>query len=292
MHPSSPEPEDEFSPKRELHGKLARKLERYFRGSEIPDWFPSFKLCGQEITAVQWCTNCDAEHRLEHRCSKKWCPLCNFKITADRQARLKIWSREIRNPQHVVLTQKNFEHISAEKFSEHTRNLQHIRRNKVWSRVHGGITSVETTNTGCGWHIHSHSLLDVDFIDEKVLAVEWGKLVAQEFAIVHRKEITSERYEKEVCKYVCKPSEMVKWRGRDICNFIEAIQGKRFFFAFGSMFNERKKVRAIFNSEKMAHEYECKSCEATRCLEFLPESQMSIERKLKFISRKKFGMGN
>lgn len=282
--PSSPE-EQEFRPKHLLHAELKKKLTRHFRQTEEPQWFESFKMCGSQLDCVQWCTNCDTEHPLQHRCSKKWCPLCNWRITEDRQSKIKIWASEIHHPQHVVMTQRNFENISGDKFSEHTRNLQHIRRNKVWAGVNGGITSVECTNKGEGWHIHSHSLIDARWIDEKKLAVEWGKLIGQEFGIIHRKEITSSKYEQEVCKYVCKPSEMVKWKCKDIVNFIESIHGKRFFFAFGSMFKERKKIRAIINASKIQHDFKCKTCEASGCLEFLPDEKMSMPQKIKFMSR-------
>jgi hypothetical protein len=184
----------------------------------------------------------------------------------------------VNNPQHLVLTQRNFKHLSPEKFREHRKNLVKIRRNKIWAEVKGGCTSVELTNKGEGWHLHSHSLIDARWIDAGKLAIEWGKLCGQEFGIVHRSKIDSIDYEKEICKYVVKPADLIKWRTCDLLEFIKSIHRNRFFFTFGTMKN--------FKTLKQPHEVKCDCCKETNTSEFMPAKNMTIDAKMKFMSHR------
>jgi hypothetical protein len=280
---------DRLTEKQELHRQLTEKiqkgLKRGNRTAKCWNGIDAFFNCGKEMDCVQWCVNCDTEHPMIQRCSKKYCPLCHWRITSARQEQVKKFAEHVNNPQHVVLTQRNFLNISREKMREHYRNLTRIREQKVWKNVLGGCTSVEMTNRGEGWHLHSHSLIDCKFICVESLAKAWGKLVGQEFAIVHRKEIDSGAYAKEICKYVCKPAEMLRWRAKDILNFIEAIHGTRFFFKFGTLLKDAKLIKQAIARDREPFVSKCSECEAENCFEFLPSSGMSTNRKLKFVSR-------
>lgn len=281
---------DASTEKQILHRLMVDKIERGLRRTKrtAKCWLhiENFFKCGQTMDCVQWCTSCDEEHEMIQRCSKKYCPLCHWRITLARQEMIKKYAETIRNPQHVVLTQRNFLNISREKMREHYRNLTRIREQSVWKNVLGGCTSIEMTNKGEGWHLHSHSLIDCNFIPVDELARAWGKLVGQEFAIVHRKNIDSGAYEKEICKYVCKPAELVRWKTKDILNFIEAIHGTRFFFKFGSLLKASAEIKRSINRDKRTLDTVCPTCKAEDSFEFMPSKGMSTERKIKFIGRR------
>jgi hypothetical protein len=112
--------------------------------------------------------------------------------------------------------------------------------------------------------------------------VAWGKLCGQEFGIVHGKKITSTGYEKEVCKYVCKASELASWSGNDILDFIVSVRKSRFFFAFGSLFKERARVKALIEEMQIERaEKECENCEGVG-LTYIPDKSMRLEQRAKF----------
>jgi len=211
--------------------------------------FYNFQRCGEEHL-YRICSCCGRRTEFLYRCSLKWCPLCNWRITDDRRVKLRAWLRFVRQPKHLVLTQRNFPILTRRKIRAFTCALASLRRKKIFSRVQGGCASIEITNDGRGWHLHAHLLLDASWVDMKKLSLVWGKLVGQEFGIVKIRDCRNEEFLQEVSKYVVKGSTMAAWPGDQINEFVRAIKGLRFFFAFGSLFHLRGKIRAILNSQK------------------------------------------
>lgn len=229
-----------------------------------------------------WCSCCGETKALVHRCSLKFCPVCAWRITEKRKLKLAAWSRCVKNPQHIVLTQRNFETLNRGKIREHYKNLTKIRRHQLFKQVRGGCCSVEITNKGEGWHLHSHWLVDAPFIDYAQLSIAWGNLCGQEFGIVHGKKITSAGYEKEILKYVCKPSELASWTGQQILDFILSIRRSRFFFAFGSLFKDRARIKAMIEEMKIEREKPlCTNCE-NEYFVYIPDKTMRTESRMKF----------
>jgi hypothetical protein len=197
-------------------------------------------------------------------------------ITAKRAQVIGAWAKGITDPMHVVLTQKNFKDLDWAKISEHTDNLRRIRKREPFlrargsyrtaharERVRGGCISVELTNSAVeGWHLHSHWLLDCQYLDMKELSKAWGELVGQEFAIVHYNNNKEKTYVQEVCKYVCKPSEMVNWSALEILSLIESARGRRFFFQFGSLLDQGQSIRTYIQQTQQRPPCTCRQCQS------------------------------
>jgi hypothetical protein len=203
----------------------------------------NFLACGtNEIVRI--CKCCGARKTFAVNCNQKFCPRCQWRLTKKRVEIIQAWSARIKNPLHLVLTQKNFPVLTRKKICEHMRNLRRMRGQKLFAPVRGGSTSVEITNKGNGWHLHSHWLLDSDWIDPGKISVAWGKLVGQEFAIVKLKPITQSEYMGELAKYVAKGNEIASWSADEIWQFINAIRRQRFFFTFGTLRKLGPEIRA------------------------------------------------
>lgn len=208
--------------------------------------FDNFTRCGHE-QIYRTCKNCGDVEEYSYTCNIKWCPKCNWKITHRRAQLLQLWQKTIHHPKHVVTTQRNFSVLTRKKIQEHQRNLSKLRRSEVFKNVRGGCVSVEITNEGRGWHLHAHWLLDASYISMKQLAVVWGKLVQQEYGIVHYDELNQSDFCKEVCKYVVKGSEMSDWHPDQMNEFVTAIRNRRFFFTFGSLWKQQREIRRTVN---------------------------------------------
>lgn len=268
-----------------LHARIRFKLAEALNTTDRPAWYESFAECGQTLDAGLWCIECHEWHELKHRCSMRWCPVCAWRITEKRKQQLRLWSSCVRNPMHLVLTQKNFEALTRSKLREHYKNLTKIRRHKLMSHVKGGCVSVELTNKSQGWHLHSHWLIDCDFVPMEKLAVAWGKLTGQEFGICKFNKMHGHSYVNEVCKYVCKSSELVKWEPEQILQFIESIRRTRFFFKFGSLVKATAEIKRTLAEIKVARpEKKCDHC-GNESLAYIPDRGMSLDRKMKFISK-------
>jgi len=246
------------------HETIRAKLDGRFQTTQ----FSNFARCGNE-SIYRTCKSCRAVESFAYQCSIKWCPKCNWRITARRREILERWARRIEQPKHIVLTQKNFPILTRKALREHQKNLARIRRNEVFAAVKGGCLSIEITNEGNGWHLHSHWLVDARWVDSGKLAVEWGKLCGQSFGVVKVKDLRDEGYLREVSKYVVKGSEMATWPAEQIMEFVSAVKGRRFFFAFGTLFKQGAAIRAEIKAEKEP----VRPCECG-CTDFIFESEV------------------
>jgi hypothetical protein len=223
------------------------------------DWrvFEHLDKCGKE-EIYRTCEGCGDWSSYLWRCNLKFCPLCNWRIARKRAEVLKLWSRTITQPKHLVITQRNFPVLTRKKIRDFGRAFGKLRRNKVWKEVKGGCVSTEITNEGRGWHLHAHVMLDARWIDMGKLAIVWGGLIGQEFGICKIKDIRGDAYLGEITKYVVKGSELVSWPAEEIAQFICAIKGVRFFAAFGTLFKLQRQIKAeIWNNRPEPEPCKC-----------------------------------
>lgn len=196
--------------------------------------FVNFARCGNE-QITRTCDYCGRWEEFPYRCNLKWCPRCQQRLTLIRRNLIQLWARKIKQPKHLVVTQRNFPTLTHKIFREHTRRLAKLRRTKCFEEVKGGCVSTEITNEGNGWHLHAHMLLDVRWLDMAEVSKTWGSLVGQNFAIVKIKDVSDKHYLQEICKYVVEGSELAKWEPDEINEFVQAIRGLRMFNSFGSL---------------------------------------------------------
>lgn len=218
-------------------------------GLLVSQQFTNYKRCGVE-QLYRTCTACGDVETYPYRCSLKWCPRCNWRITQRRAELLRLWVKRITWPKHLVTTQRNFPVLTRHKLREHVQRLAKLRRKKVFRHVTGGCVSVEITNEGNGWHLHAHWLVNATWVDARALAVAWGKLIGQEFGIVKVIAANDKDYAAEVAKYVVEGNALMKWHPEELLQFVTAVRGVRFHFTFGELFKLARAIRAELNQNK------------------------------------------
>ncbi len=185
------------------------------------------------------CCGCRKTSSFWNRCDLFFCPVCAPRRARERKKEIEWWVKEIAQPKHIVLTVRNSDNISRDRVTWLKDSLAKLRRNKIFRAVRGGFYSLEVTNESRGWHLHLHILADVRYISQSELAIVWGKIVGQDFAIVKVKDCRGADYLAEVTKYLMKGSELASWSGTDIADFIRAFTGLRTFGVFGSLYGKR-----------------------------------------------------
>lgn len=213
-------------------------------------WFGNFVKCGNE-KFVMMCDECRRVKECSYKCSNRFCPNCAWRIAAKRRELITAITKQIYEVKHVVLTQRNFYKDLTGEIRKSRANLAKIRRQKFWGRVTGGCASLELTNEEKGWHLHWHVLVQSQFVDAQKLAVAWGKLVGQDYAIVKVLPVGEKSYVHETCKYVAKGSDIAKWTGKQILEFILALRDVRSFGTFGKFRQMQKFARAMIELEKI-----------------------------------------
>lgn len=216
--------------------------------------------CGKE-QMFRHCRGCGQTETFEYHCDLRFCPRCNHRITARRIKVLKKWADQIKQPKHLVTTQRNFAVLTHQQIRKHQKALVALRRSKVFEQVKGGCVSVELTNESRGWHLHAHWLVDARWVDAAQLSITWASIIGQDDgAIVKVKDVRGQDYLCELAKYVVKGSDLATWEPDEILQFILAIHRCRFFFQFGSLFKLGRQIRAQLKHERTPTVCDC-GCE-------------------------------
>lgn len=235
--------------------------------------------CHSQKTVKQ-CTGCRKHSVFYNRCETKFCPICAPRLARERRETVEWWTQQIQQPKHVVLTARNTERITRERVLAFKKAFERLRRRKLTRNWRGGFYSLEITNEGRGWHLHMHILVDARFVPADQLAVEWGKLIGQDFAIVKVSDCRDRKYLGEVTKYAVKGTQLATWSGSDIAALMDAFDGVRVFGVFGELFKKRAEFKEYLEAlQGELPRCEC-GCDKWRILSEDEFTWEEIEREL------------
>jgi hypothetical protein len=187
------------------------------------------------------CQDCGRRHEFPNRCNNLICPECQPQIARARQDSIRWWTREIKQPKHVVLTVRNIPQLTAGHIHQAKHWLHNLRHRKFCDNWKSGCWSMEITNEGRGWHIHFHLLIDARWIDAPQLAREWCSVTDASGKIVKVRDARAEEYLAELVKYIAKGSQLATWPTADLLQFVTALDGVRTFGVFGDLYGLRTK---------------------------------------------------
>lgn len=211
------------------------------------------------------CLKCGGRRLIMQRCKRRWCPCCAKRLAAQRSAELQYIVERMRHPLFVTLTIRNVSEIGIADIKRLRRNFTKLRNQKFWKEhVRGGISQIEITNTGNGWHPHLHAVIDCAWLSngvsppprnmpreaklaryrEAVTSIErkWCRLVKQETASIRVKRADRATIAKEVLKYTVKGEHLVM-ADEKIGPMLRAMEGTRLMTTFGQAHG--KSVRDI-----------------------------------------------
>lgn len=217
------------------------------------------------------CLTCGHVVSFWNRCDRFYCPMCAARLAWRRRRSVEAWAEAIEQPKHVVLTARNTTNLSKTYVKWFKANIGKLRRRKTNTHWRGGLTSLEVTNEGRGWHLHAHLLVDTDWVDPQWLSRTWAKLVAQDYAIVAIRDTRDRSYLSEVTKYAVKGSQLASWSGLEASAFIDAMTGVRQFSTFGTLFKDRA-LRSEVAEQLTPKQCECPKCSSTT-LRYLDQNE-------------------
>jgi hypothetical protein len=244
--------------------------------------------CGQPLNLV--CTCCGEIKTVKTRCKRKWCPTCARSIAAKRVSRYNAAVDAMQWPLFVTLTVPNTADLEISAIKGLRRAYGKMKLQGWWQRaVLGGVTSVEITNIGNGWHPHLHSVIDCRWLAVKTpppkpfesrkallarfkaagkeVAARWAKCNGVPQANIDIKRAYSDRrlpeegkvsdtIAREVLKYSVKASDLLKCV-EPIAPLINLLDRCRLVSSFGSCYGSRLTV-----PDDMRMPTECDKCHA------------------------------
>lgn len=204
------------------------------------------------------CSYCESMSMGRTRCKRRWCPVCQRKIAAERATKVEQLVASFRWPLFLTLTKTNDDDLDLTGCKHLRRAFGKLRHKKIWTtRVQGGAACIEITNIGHGWHPHLHSILDCEWLAvrtpapgagmsreaitvacrnaQRELAQEWARCLDQRHAIVWVKRTAGVSIAREVAKYSVKGSDLLACPER-IGPLLDAMRGARLMTTFGSAY--------------------------------------------------------
>ncbi len=215
--------------------------------------------CGEvfEMTSIA----CGHRLKIEKGCKKRWCPCCAPKLSAERIAKYSFGALMMKWPLAVTLTSSNTL-LAAGSIRAFRKALTKFRRTKLWGgTVKGGILSIEVTNTGKGWHVHAHLLLDCAWLSlttspprkgaskrqrasiqaraHRELSAAWAACLGQASAVVWVERAWGKAL-LETIKYAVKPSTLLNSKD-PIAPIIREMHRLQLVNGFGTCYGLTKK---------------------------------------------------
>ena len=217
------------------------------------DLAEKLQKCGQQMILI--CSNCGERRQVEIACKRRWCPACAWLVQRERIAKYGRAASAMQWPLFVTLTVPNTTD------PECIRGLREawgrMRRRKLMAeRVAGGVSTIEITNKGNGWHPHLHCLCDCkwlaihtppprpnesaavirqkcDFARQELSAV-WADVIKNPVAVVLAIRKAPGEALAYALKYGVKGSDLIEAKN-PIAPLIRVLSKSRMLSAFGSL---------------------------------------------------------
>ncbi|MBA7536958.1 hypothetical protein ES705_29224 [subsurface metagenome] len=192
--------------------------------------------CGEDFK-VGKCLDCGAEPAFPITCDHRLCPDCAARRGAILVEEHSDILRRLHYPKMLTLTFLSVAHLDKAYIKWARNCFRRLRRRKVMADCWGGIYSFEVTRSAeYGWHLHIHSLIGSQYIDQGALSREWQKItgaVVVDIRAVQGKD----KWEavKEVVKYPAKAASFLGHAAL-VNEFLAATGGVNLAYGFGAMY--------------------------------------------------------
>ncbi len=121
-------------------------------------------------------------------------------------------------------------------------SFRELRKTTEWRRhVAGGVYVIEVTrNTQTKtWHAHVHVIFDGEFWAQRDIVKVWRRVTGDSEIVDVRAVHSRSSAANYVAKYVAKPTDQANWPAAALCEFADALHGKRMLHTFGACYAEQ-----------------------------------------------------
>lgn len=172
--------------------------------------------------------------RLEtRRCRERLCPECQRVRSYRYQVAYEAFIAAAKHPKLLTLTLRTTDDEAGICIDKLYRCFKLLRRRQVWkTHCTGGYTIVELTpsQSGRGYHVHLHVLMDSAYIPVQWLSQQWLALTGDSFRVDIR--VADKGSAKYLAKYVTKNVSGVL-SGGAIWMLSDQLKGRRMAQSFG-----------------------------------------------------------
>ncbi len=200
--------------------------------------------CGEDFK-VGKCLSCGASPAFPITCDHRLCPDCAARrggiLVSEHEDMLK----QLRHPKMLTLTFLSVDHLDKAYVKWARGCFTRLRHRKVFKGCWGGIYSFEVTHSyKYGWHLHIHSLIGSEFIDQGDLSSTWEKISGAKVVDI-RAVKGKDKWDavREVVKYPAKAATFLD--NPDLVNeFLLATERVNLAYGFGAMYRVKTRRHA------------------------------------------------
>jgi hypothetical protein len=238
------DPFDRATATRERLNDLKEVVSLKLQSAGLPDHAGRLDACGTKPVFLV-CSGCRLVRRVLNHCDRHFCPCCQPGLARKRERQIGWWASELEQPKHMVLTVANIPDADLNRgyidwLRDCFASLRRLKLARNWS----GFYSVQVTNSGNGFHVHLHCVVEVRFIDLGQLQQAWSRLTDGAGQIVKVLDIRQPDRLARTIRYVVKPSELASWTPSQIATFVRAFEGVKTFSTFGDLWSMRTRFAA------------------------------------------------
>jgi hypothetical protein len=143
-------------------------------------------------------------------------------------------------PRFLTLTLKAIDRPLFLTIAALTASFRVLRQTTEWNRhVNGGVYVIEITRnaeTEC-WHAHIHVIFDGSYWAQKDISQVWLRVTGDSPIVDVRAVHSRTSAANYVAKYVAKPTGMDTWPAAALCEYADAMHGRRMVHTFGDSYS-------------------------------------------------------
>jgi len=174
-------------------------------------------------------------------CRDRMCPTCQHTRSREVAARVTALCHRMNSPRMLTLTLKHVDRPLFLTIAAVSASFRELRKTTEWKRhVLGGVYVFEVTRNAETqmWHAHVHVIFDGNFWHQRDISKVWKRVTGDSKIVDVRAVHSRAAAANYVAKYVSKPTNQAAWTNAELCEFADALHGKRMLHTFGACYAE------------------------------------------------------
>lgn len=174
-------------------------------------------------------------------CRDRMCPTCQGRRSREVAARCTDLTVRMDAPRFMTLTLRAVGRPLFLTIAALTASFKVLRETTEWKRhVRGGVYVIEVTRGADGghWHAHVHVICDGEFWHQRDISRVWKRVTGDSEIVDIRAVHSRAAAANYVAKYVSKPTGQASWTDTELCEFADAMHGRRMVHTFGCSYAE------------------------------------------------------
>jgi hypothetical protein len=175
---------------------------------------------------------CPTRRTVKARCGRRTCPECRARDYCRLRRKYGPALNAFKQPRLLTLTLRNTPNLTRETVKRLRNGMRQLWV-RLGPRVRGGFYAIEPINTGRGWHVHVHVVVDSVYLPQAELVRLWQEITGDSFIVDIRTAFSPQGALKYVLKYLTKsPDVPDHLKGV----YEHVLHGVRLLHPFGSLY--------------------------------------------------------